>query len=96
MGSDGRKEVPIEDDDSPIDDDDNPEWTEEDFARARPISEFPELAFLLKGRPSLPETARKRRVTIMLDPDVIEHFKAGGKGWQTRVNAALRKAAGLE
>ena len=31
----------------------------------------------------------------MLDPDVIEHFKAGGKGWQTRVNAALRKAAGL-
>jgi uncharacterized protein (DUF4415 family) len=31
----------------------------------------------------------------MLDPDVIEHFKAEGKGWQTRVNAALRKAAGL-
>lgn len=24
--------------------DDNPEWTEEDFARARPINEFPELA----------------------------------------------------
>jgi uncharacterized protein (DUF4415 family) len=31
----------------------------------------------------------------MLDPDVIAHFKAGGRGWQTRVNAALRKAAGL-
>jgi hypothetical protein len=24
-------------------DDDNPEWTEEDFARARPLSDFPEL-----------------------------------------------------
>ncbi|MFO1208256.1 MAG: BrnA antitoxin family protein [Amaricoccus sp.] len=43
----------------------------------------------------LPSEIRKRRVTIMLDPDVIEHFKAGGKGWQTRINAALRKAAGL-
>ena len=42
------------------------------------------------------ERYRKRRVTIMLDPDVIEHFKAEGRGWQTRVNAALRKAAGLE
>ena len=31
----------------------------------------------------------------MLDPDVIEHFKADGHGWQIRVNAALRKAAGL-
>ena len=31
----------------------------------------------------------------MLDPDVIAHFKATGKGWQTRINAALRKAAGL-
>jgi hypothetical protein len=25
-------------------DDDNPEWAEEDFARARPLSDFPELA----------------------------------------------------
>ena len=27
---------------------------------------------------------------IRLDADVVETFKAGGKGWQTRVNAALR------
>jgi hypothetical protein len=25
-------------------DDDNPEWTDADFARARPLSDFPELA----------------------------------------------------
>jgi uncharacterized protein (DUF4415 family) len=89
-----------EDEDEPIIDDENPEWTEEDFASAKSIFEIPELADLAAlvskgGRPRLPERYRKRRVTLMLDPDVIEHFKADGKGWQTRVNAALRKAAGL-
>jgi uncharacterized protein (DUF4415 family) len=67
---------------------------------ARHISEIPEEAEFLEfirrgGRPLLPEQYRKRRVTIMLDPDVIEHFKAEGRGWQTRINAALRRAAGL-
>jgi uncharacterized protein (DUF4415 family) len=96
MDSEARKVTDVD----PIDDDDNPEWTEEDFARAKPIHEIPELAGLVEllrkgGRPLLPDEVKKRRVTIMLDPDVVEHFKAGGKGWQTRVNAALRKAAGL-
>lgn len=83
-----------------LDEDDAPELTPELAARLRPIDEFPELAefnaFIRKGgRPKLPDAARKRRVTIMLDPDVIEHFKAEGRGWQTRINAALRRAAGL-
>ena len=38
---------------------------------------------------------RKRRVTMYLDPDVLDRLKAGGKGWQTRANAALRGALGL-
>lgn len=46
-----------------------------------------------RGRPVLPEEMRKLRVTIMLDRDVVEKFRAGGRGWQTRMNAALRKAA---
>ena len=80
--------------------DDAPELTPEMAAKGRTIFEIPEMAefaeFIRKGgRPALPERYRKRRVTIMLDPDVIEHFKAGGKGWQTRMNAALRRAAGL-
>jgi uncharacterized protein (DUF4415 family) len=106
MANDGRNkkavddEEAIVDDDEPIDDDDNPEWTEEDFARAKSIHEIPELADFAEfirngGRPRLPGEPPPRRVTIMLDPKVIEHFKAGGKGWQTRINAALRKAAGL-
>ncbi len=68
------------------------EW----FARAKPSSEIPELADLVRrGRPPLAEDARKQRVTMYLDRDVLERLKADGKGWQTRANALLRKAAGL-
>ena len=85
---------------SNLDEDDAPELTPEMAARGRTIFEIPEVAefaeFIRKGgRPRLPASARKRRVTLMLDPDVVEHFKAGGRGWQTRINAALRKALGL-
>ena len=34
----------------------------------------------------------KKTVSVRLDMDVLEAFKAGGKGYQTRINAALRKA----
>lgn len=95
--------VPIDEDDvdpSNLDPDDAPEPTPEMMKSARTIFEIPEEAefaeFIRKGgRPALPERDRKQRVTTMLDRDVIEHFKTDGKGWQTRVNAALRKAAGL-
>ncbi|KAB2692520.1 BrnA antitoxin family protein [Brucella intermedia] len=44
-----------------------------------------------RGRPS----SGKTMVTIRLDPDIVEAFKAKGKGWQPLMNEALRKAAGL-
>ena len=79
-------------------DDDNPEWTAEDFARARPIEAFPELMAAFpkaRGRPagSVKDDA-KQAISIRLDPDVIAHFRATGPGWQSRVNAVLRKAIG--
>jgi uncharacterized protein (DUF4415 family) len=37
----------------------------------------------------------KKQITLRLDAEVIEHFRAMGDGWQGRMNAALRKAAGL-
>jgi uncharacterized protein (DUF4415 family) len=37
----------------------------------------------------------KRQISLRLDPDVIDAFKATGKGWQGRINDALRKAAKL-
>lgn len=44
-----------------------------------------------RGRPKMEQT--KQHVSLRLDPDVIESFKAGGPGWQARINEALRKAA---
>ena len=37
----------------------------------------------------------KRLISLRLDPDVIEHFRSRGPGWQARINATLRKAVGL-
>lgn len=76
---------------------DNPEWTEEGFKNARPFAEvFPDLAESIRrarGRPAVEKP--KRQISLRLDPDVIDAFKATGKGWQGRINEALRKAAKL-
>jgi len=77
--------------------DENPEWTEADFARARPASEvFPPevLAAFSKPRGRPRSAAPKVPVKLRIDPDVLEVFKATGAGWQTRINALLRDEAG--
>lgn len=38
----------------------------------------------------------KELVSLRIDQDVLEHFQEGGPGWQDRINAALRKAAGKD
>ena len=45
------------------------------------------------GRPASENP--KKQVTLRLDPDVVERFRATGKGWQSRINAELRKALGI-
>ncbi len=69
--------------------------TEADLDRMRPMHEArPDfLARWLRrerGRP--PIEAPKRQVTLRLDQEVIDHFRSGGPGWQTRINDHLRKA----
>ena len=32
----------------------------------------------------------KASLTLRLDQDVVDYFRAGGRGYQTRMNAALR------
>lgn len=57
---------------------------------------FPAPEQQTKNRPGRkPDPNAKKLLTLRLDPQVIEHFKATGEGWQTRMNDALRKAAGL-
>ena len=37
-----------------------------------------------------PEDWKKKQLTIRLDPDIVDFFKKGGRGYQTRINAVLR------
>ena len=76
-------------------DPDNPEWTEADFAAAKGPEALPPR--LLAAFPNMtprggrPPGSDKQLVSIRLDKDVVEKFKATGPGWQTRINAALRR-----
>lgn len=47
-----------------------------------------EKAAVRRGRPPLARP--KVSTTIRLSPEVIDHFRAGGRGWQTRIDEALR------
>ena len=73
--------------------DDIPELTDEDFTRGvwhrggKPLPHGP------RGRPK--SRNPKRPVSIRLDPEVLAHFRRSGRGWQSRINAALRKVAKL-
>lgn len=77
--------------------DENPEWTEKDFARAQgPEALPPEMRAAFpntKNRGGRPRAAAvKVPVSIRLDAEVVEKFKATGPGWQSRMNEALRRA----
>jgi len=80
-------------------DDEIPELDEAWFKRARPAREvLPEIfgaevaARMLKPRGRPPLTNPKRPTTNRLDADVMDAFRAVGRGWQTRINAVLREA----
>ncbi|WP_252176475.1 BrnA antitoxin family protein [Endozoicomonas sp. 4G] len=59
-------------------DPDTYELTDEEIKQLRPV-----------GRPKAEET--KERITIRLSPEVVEFFRSTGKGWQTRINEALKE-----
>ena len=64
---------------------------EYDFSKAKRARDIPHLAKLQAA-----SNTSKTRITIMLDDDVIEAFRARadaeGRGYQTAINAALRAA----
>ncbi|KTQ92662.1 hypothetical protein NS226_15340 [Aureimonas ureilytica] len=69
-----------------VDPDDAPELTDEWFDRA----DLHENGVLVRrGRP--PVENPKERITLRLDHDIAAALRASGKGWQTRVNDALRE-----
>ncbi|WP_448952147.1 BrnA antitoxin family protein [Labrys neptuniae] len=77
---------------------DNPTWTEEDFAKAKPAREVLPAAMMnalakrRRGQRGAQKAPTKALVSLRLDQDIIDRFKAEGPGWQSRINEALRKA----
>ena len=73
--------------------DEVPELAESDFARGvwhkggKPLPHGP------RGRPK--SAAPKEAISLRLDPEVLAHFRRSGRGWQSRINDVLRKAAKL-
>ncbi|MBE7184566.1 MAG: BrnA antitoxin family protein [Methylobacterium mesophilicum] len=55
------------------------------------FTDIPELddTFFAKARLIAP-SERKQQMTIRFDPDIVQWFKAQGKGYQSRMNAVLR------
>ena len=82
--------------DPDIPDDENPEWTHEDFARAKPIWAFPQAVAALRRGGQLPEAALDREtVTLRLDPDLLARSRTAEEGWKDHANATLRRALSL-
>ena len=77
---------------------DSPPLTSRQLASMRPLREvYPDLAeFAVKrkrGQRGPQKAQTKKPVTIRIDHDVLDSYKATGPGWQTRMNDALRRGA---
>ena len=77
-----------------VDPDDAPELTDADFARGtwrvgdKIVTREVAQTVLRRGRP--PAANTKLPLTVRYDADIVAAFKATGRGWQTRMNDALR------
>lgn len=66
------------------------ELTREDFKRAVPVDRLPAAARkAIAGTRGRQKKPTKVSTTIRLDAEVIEYYKAGGPGWQSRINKDL-------
>lgn len=75
-------------------DNQNPEWTENRLAQAKPAKEvLPESFFQeikkLRGQRGAQKAPKKVPVSLRLDAEIVEAYKATGKGWQSRINDVL-------
>ena len=80
------------------DPDDAPELTDDFFDRAAikkgdVIIRPAQGTLTRRGRPKLEHP--KRQVTVRLDSDLVARLRETGPGWQSRINALLRKAVNI-
>ena len=70
----------------------NPELTKKDFTKARPFAEaLPELAASIRKGRGPNKAPTKKLVSLRLSGEVIDAYRAKGPGWQSRIDADLRK-----
>lgn len=80
--------IPYEPADGPYDPNDA-KATREWFAQADLIRKG---TVVRRGKRGPQKAPTKKLVSLRLSPEVIEHFKAQGPGWQTRIDRALAEA----
>ena len=76
----------------------NPEWTAEEMRAARPLlealpTETVEGIRRYRGQRGPQKAPTKELISLRVDRDVVDAFRATGSGWQTRANDALRAYA---
>ncbi|TDK37326.1 hypothetical protein E2F50_10655 [Rhizobium deserti] len=69
--------------DLPTNEDEAPDLTES------PWLERLSAARVTRGRPK--SLRNKVSTTIRLDPEIVQAFRSGGPGWQSRINEVLRQ-----
>lgn len=82
--------IPYEPEDGPYDPNDA-EATKAWFAQADLIRKG---KVVRRGKRGPQKAPTKKLVSLRLSPEVIEHFKSSGPGWQTRIDATLRDSIG--
>jgi uncharacterized protein (DUF4415 family) len=80
--------IPYEPEDGPYDPNDT-EATRAFFERADLIRKG---RVVRRGKRGPQKAPTKKLVSLRLSAEVVDHFKAGGRGWQTRIDGTLREA----
>jgi uncharacterized protein (DUF4415 family) len=80
--------IPFESDDGPYDPNDA-EATRAWLAQADLIRKG---KVVRRGKRGPQKAPTKKLVSLRLSPEVIDHFKATGPGWQTRIDRTLRES----
>ncbi|MBR1276651.1 BrnA antitoxin family protein [Bradyrhizobium sp. AUGA SZCCT0283] len=71
---------------------DNPELADEQMSKAKPFAaSVPELAASIRRGRGPNKAPTKTLVSSRLSGKVIEKYKAGGPGWQSRIDQDLRR-----
>jgi uncharacterized protein (DUF4415 family) len=80
-----------------LSDPDTFEPSDEDFAKAKrakdvlPTGVYQEIVKRRRGQRGSQKAALKEQVTLRLDPEILAHYRAMGKKWQSRINQDLRR-----